>query len=422
MKNTWNKAGLALISGSLLLASCDKEDTGAIEGVVPTADFTAAVNTTEFPTVVTFTNTSQNGFLYQWEFGDNSTGSGETVTHTYPRGGTYKVRLTAAGRGGTGTSPEKDVVVPSPCANASFGGLTDCAGGGVTVWTYSRAAGAIEILAADDRTVISSSAANSLPACQADDQFSFSSGYQYIYKSGGQTSVNGACATAADVTTTFRFRPNGNGPAQFVLQAENAFAGTSSPAAARTYDIVEATAGRLRLKSTNANGTKTVVTLVTFNATDPIRQLLTGGASKTWMLDNTIDAPIQVGTEANPLEYFAGVKAGELPACQSDDEYTFSATNTLTYNAKAETFSAAAGFTCQPAQSGTSAYSFGPASGTGLAQFVLARTNAFIGTTDASPTERVYRIISIDENKMTLRAGSGSSGGTVFTMKFVAKR
>jgi PKD repeat protein len=63
MKNTWNKAGLALLSGSLLLASCDKEDTGEIEGAAPTADFTAAVNTTEFPTVVTFTNTSQNSFL-----------------------------------------------------------------------------------------------------------------------------------------------------------------------------------------------------------------------------------------------------------------------------------------------------------------------------------------------------------------------
>ncbi len=410
-----------LLGGSVFLASCEKEDTGELEGVAPTADFTAAINTTEFPTVVTFTNTSQNGFLYQWEFGDNSTGTGETVTHTYPRGGTYKVRLTAAGRGGTGTSPEKDVVVPSPCANASFAGLTDCAGGGVTVWTYSQAAGAIEVLAADDRTVVSSSAANSLPACQADDQFSFSGGYQYIYKSGGQTSVNGACATAADVTTNFRFRPNGSGPAQIILQADNAFIGTSSPAAARTYDIVEATAQRLRLKSTNANGTKTVVTLVPFNATDPIRQLLTGGSSKTWMLDNATDAPIIVGTEGNPLQYFAGVKAGELPTCQSDDEYTFSSTNTLTYNAKAETFSAAAGFTCQPAQSGTSAFTFGPASGTGLAQFVLARTNAFIGTTDASPTERVYRIISIDDKKMTLRAGSGSNGGTVFTMKFVAK-
>lgn len=421
MKNTYNKAVWALLSGSLLLASCDKEDTGVLEGAVPTADFTVAVNTTEFPTVVTFTNTSQNGFLYQWEFGDNSRATGETVTHTYPRPGTYQVRLTAAGRGGTGTSPEKAVVIPSACANASFAGLTACARDGATTWTYSRAAGAIEILAADDRTVVSSSAANSLPACQADDQFSFTSGFQYSYKSGGQTDQNGTCAATADASSSFRFLPNGSGPAQIVLQAANAFIGTASPAANRTYDIVEATADRLRLKSTNANGTKTVVTLVPFNATDPIRQLLTGGSSKTWMLDNATDAPIVVGTEANPTQYFAGVKAGELPTCQSDDEYTFAATNSLTYNAKAETFSAAAGFTCQPAQSGVSAYSFGPAIGTGLAQFVLARTNAFIGTTDASPTERVYRIISIDDKKMTLRAGSGASGGTVFTMKFVAK-
>ncbi|QIL75496.1 PKD domain-containing protein [Hymenobacter sp. HDW8] len=107
MKNTWNKAVCVLLGGSVFLASCEKEDTGELEGVAPTADFTAAINTTEFPTVVTFTNTSQNGFLYQWEFGDNSTGTGETVTHTYPRGGTYKVRLTAAGRGARALRPRR---------------------------------------------------------------------------------------------------------------------------------------------------------------------------------------------------------------------------------------------------------------------------------------------------------------------------
>ena len=120
------------------------------------------------------------------------------------------------------------------------------------------------------------------------------------------------------------------------------------------------------------------------------------------------------------LPYFGGVLAGALPTCQSDDEYTFSAAGVYSYNAKAETFSAN-GFSCQAPQTGTSPFVLGPAVGTGLAQFTLTRSGAFIGTTDASPTERVYRILSIDAQRMLLRAGSGAAGGTVFTFKLIAK-
>ena len=51
---------------------------------MPTSTFTSQAKTTEFPTVVTFTSTSTAGFLYQWNFGDNSIASGPTVMHTYP--------------------------------------------------------------------------------------------------------------------------------------------------------------------------------------------------------------------------------------------------------------------------------------------------------------------------------------------------
>lgn len=151
-----------------------------------------------------------------------------------------------------------------------------------------------------------------------------------------------------------------------------------------------------------------------------IKALLTGASSKTWMLDNSVDAPLVVGTEANPTAYFTGVKAGELPACQADDEYTFSTNNTFAYDAKAETFLAGA-FNCSPPQTGTSAYTFGYAAGAGVAQFTLARPGAFVGVTDASVAEQLYRILSIDSNRMLLRAGSGRNGGVVFTFKMIAK-
>lgn len=420
MKNAIRTAVLGLLLAPLLLSSCKKAgDDSKLEGAVPTSTFTFQANTTEFPTVVTFTATSQDGFLYQWNFGDNSTGTGSTVKHTYSRPGAYQVELVTAGRGGTGISSKQTVNVPDACSNASFSKLVDCGGSGIRVWTFSDQPDAI-VRESATGVRISGSGATPLPACQSDDQFSFSKNFSVNYQSAGQTYRNGACGSSLNNASSFVFRPNPSGLPQLVLTGKGAFLGLPDSVSNKTYDIVDVTDTRLRLRGTNADGTRTVVTYMIYDATAPIKALLTGGSSKTWMLDNTANAPIVVGTEAAPTSYFAGVAPGGLPGCQSDDEYTFSAANVLTYDAKAETFSAN-GFSCQAPQSGTSPFVFGPAAGTGLAQLVLTRRGAFIGTTDASPTEQVYRILSIDAKNMVLRSGSGLNGGTVFTIKLVAK-
>ncbi|MBT9392187.1 PKD domain-containing protein [Hymenobacter sp. NST-14] len=419
MKNMVRMALLGLLAGPLMLASCKKDgDDNELEGPVPTSTFTFQPNTTEFPVVVTFTATSQNGFIYEWNFGDNSLGTGSPVQHAYTRGGSYEVELLTAGRGGTGISDKQTVTVPDGCSNAVFSKLVDCAGSGTRVWSFANTPGAI-VRESASGTVLSTS--TTLNNCQLDDQFAFSSNYTLGYTSGGQTFSNGSCGTSAPNGGSFVFRPNPSGNPQIVLKGRGNFVGLTDSVANKTYDILEATDTKLRLRGTNPDGTRTIITLAPFDATAPIKLLLTGGSSRTWKLDNTVDAPIVVGTEANPIEYFAGVKAGELPACQSDDEYTFSMDNVYTYNALAETFSAAAGYVCKAPESGPSPFVFGPASGAGLAQFRLTRTGAFIGATDASPTEQVYRILSIDDQKMTLRAGSGQNGGTVFTIKLVVK-
>lgn len=411
-------AVLALLAAPLLLAACKKVgDDATLSGPVPQASFTFQANTAEFPTVVAFTSTGQDGFLYQWNFGDNSLATGSRVTHTYPRPGTYQVELISGGRGGTSPSAKQSITVPDACANAAFGKLADCAGGGTRVWAFS---GQPEAIVRETAAGVRISASGQLPACQLDDQFTFSNSFTVNYESAGQTFQGTACGVSRNFASSFVFRPNAGGPPQLVLQKRGAFLGLPDSVANKTYDILEATDTRLRLRGTNPDGTRTTVTFAPYDPTAPVRLLLTGGSSKTWQLDNTVAAPIVVGTEAAPTAYFAGVAAGALPACQSDDEYTFSTAGVYTYDAKAETFSAN-GFTCQAPQSGTSPLVLGPASGTGLAQFTLGRTGAFIGTTDASPTERVYRILSIDAQRMVLRAGSGANGGTVFTLKLVAK-
>ena len=424
MKNITRAAALALLSAPLLLASCKKAGEDAkLEGAVPTPGFTSAVDATQYPVPVTFSNTSTDAYYYQWDFGDGGSASTANATHTYQRGGTYTVKLTTAGKGGTSTTT-KEVVVPSACTNAGFSALTNCTSGAAS-WTISNQPGAILRLAANGTTVLSSSPTTgaTLNACQLDDEFSFAGNYTYSYDAGGstgQTFSNGTCGAARNPNSSFVYKPN-TGLGQIVLLGKGSFIGLTDSVVNKTYDILEASATRLRLRGTNPDGTFTVVTYAPqLSAIDRVKQLLTGGSSRTWKLDNSVAATIVVGpSDADPTGYYAGGAVGSLPPCQADDEFTFTATNQYQYNALAETFVAGGGG-CQAPRTGSVPFTFGAATGAGLAQFELGTASPMpvIGITDAP--DRVYRIISIDNQRMVLRAGS-STAGTIFTMKLIVK-
>jgi len=156
---------------------------------------------------------------------------------------------------------------------------------------------------------------------------------------------------------------------------------------------------------------------------DDIKNLLTGGSSKSWKLNPADGAnTIIVGTEGNPSEYFGG---GAIDGCQMDDVYTFTSANQVNYNANGATFNGgniAPNYNCGSDRSYNVAYTFSATTGgvAGLATIQLpsAPPAAFIGTTDV-PNENTYRIIDITPTTMVLRAGNGS--GTVFQFKFIAQ-
>lgn len=77
-----------LIVGIILIGftSCQKE---------PDASFTASKTSVVTGEVITFTNTSKDGDVYKWKFGDGVTSVLANPTHSYENAGTYNVEMTA---------------------------------------------------------------------------------------------------------------------------------------------------------------------------------------------------------------------------------------------------------------------------------------------------------------------------------------
>src|SRR4029453_13729608 len=86
--------------------SVTKTATTAINVVAaaPVANFTMTPASGSAPLNVTFTNTPTGSVTsWLWDFGDNTTSTAQSPSHTYSAPGSYTVKLTATGPGGTAT-------------------------------------------------------------------------------------------------------------------------------------------------------------------------------------------------------------------------------------------------------------------------------------------------------------------------------
>jgi PKD repeat protein len=101
-------------------------DTVHIKGPIaesPVANFTMAGGNCEAPCEVTFTNTSLRAVSYAWNFGDKSEDSVSTVQspkHIFKKEGTFNVKLTVTGAGGTHSKVESVVIKAAVVLNADF--------------------------------------------------------------------------------------------------------------------------------------------------------------------------------------------------------------------------------------------------------------------------------------------------------------
>ncbi|MFZ4059032.1 MAG: PKD domain-containing protein [Ferruginibacter sp.] len=430
MKKYYLITSLLMLSLMVVLTQC-KKTTLQLKGTPSTADFSfvqsPASDTLPYPYKVSFTNNSVEEFLYQWNFGDNTSLSSEkNPVHTFSTGGSFNVTLTTVGDNGS-NSTTKVVGVTSACSNDFFNKLTNCS---VGEWTWSSDGDAIKVLSPDATAVyFSGTPAN----CQADDVYKFNANGSFTYDANGQTfdvQSGYSCQNPKANSSKFKVVAKANQKPKIILDGINTgrpFIGTTDVVDSNMYTIQAYDANTITLRATLEGQGGVILEvklkkLVVLTLAD-IKNLLTGGSSKSWKLDPSAGAAaIIVGTEANPAQYFGG---GALDGtCQTDDVYTFTSTNTLTYNANGSTFNGgnvSPNYNCGDNRSYSGiAYTFGATTGgvAGIATIQIPQTppTIFIGTTDV-PAENVYRIIEISSNKLILRAGNGS--GTVFQFKFI---
>ena len=91
---------------AMAVVSCIIEEP---EPIKPVAEFTSAAK----KLTVVFTNSSKHATSYAWDFGDEKTSTEESPSHTFAKAGTYTVKLTATGKGGSDVMT-KEVTVEAP--------------------------------------------------------------------------------------------------------------------------------------------------------------------------------------------------------------------------------------------------------------------------------------------------------------------
>ncbi len=151
-------------------------------------------------------------------------------------------------------------------------------------------------------------------------------------------------------------------------------------------------------KAGNNTSTK-MVTVADACSNDAFKKLTSCG-TQIWTWSAASDAIKVLSADASQV-FFAGPAAD----CQRDDLFSFLADGTFRYDAKGQTFSVQAGFSCQPAIVNATSFKLAAKTGT-IPKIVLGAVaggkKPFIGTTD-EVRGNAYSIMAITDDALTLR-------------------
>ncbi|MDQ6609734.1 MAG: PKD domain-containing protein, partial [Bacteroidota bacterium] len=111
------------LTNTFVSCSADITKTLVIANM-PQPDFTAPVTSScKPPLTVNFSNTSQNGIGYKWDFGDGTTSTTQNPSHTYSSTGQFTVKLIAFNSGGCSDTIVKTNFIKIKTPDISFANL-----------------------------------------------------------------------------------------------------------------------------------------------------------------------------------------------------------------------------------------------------------------------------------------------------------
>ncbi|HLO92009.1 MAG TPA: PKD domain-containing protein [Lentimicrobium sp.] len=176
-------------------------DEPPIPGPAPSAGFTISAN----GLTVTLTNTTTNaqGVTYTWDFGDGQTSSEANPTHTYAAAGAYTIHLSAENTNGTGQIGKMIIVSEVALTDAILQG---------GAWKIRNAETSIFVgpgVGSPDwwQVPIADMQEGGAWFCLMNDEFIFSAGGVYEYKTNGDARNDGyknqpgGCFTDAELAT-----------------------------------------------------------------------------------------------------------------------------------------------------------------------------------------------------------------------------
>lgn len=111
--HVYQGSGTYTIQLTVTYGQCSDVETQdiVIRPMMPEINYGATPSEGCPPLSVTFTNSTLDATAYLWEFGDGMMSQEVTPSHTYQVPGTYKVRLTATGPGGSSISDNLEIIV-----------------------------------------------------------------------------------------------------------------------------------------------------------------------------------------------------------------------------------------------------------------------------------------------------------------------
>ncbi|WP_374165002.1 PKD domain-containing protein [Arcticibacter sp. MXS-1] len=202
MKKLFNHI-IALLLLATVWSGCKQEDPEL--GPAPTSDIVkfSYKPSQDNPNVIVFKNETPGAGRANWDFGNGTTGSGESSTGAFPTAGDYNVTLTVFTSGGYASSSQtvhiantNPKMLDGPEYKALTGGPDDADG---KTWVIEKDyPGHIGVGPIGDPTPSWWSAPANDKAAEGiyDDEMTFNlnNNFQYIYNNHGNTFVNGANA------------------------------------------------------------------------------------------------------------------------------------------------------------------------------------------------------------------------------------